>query len=321
MLATGATGDTRYGNSISIDRLNGFVYYLQVNSRGIGLATKTNSGYYGPLHGCWADHALAISSMPIPKYPELISPVELVIGNSQWATDQVQEKAYASHLYMFNLTEKWTWNSSYTYYWYNGSFSKAGHPGSMTSFRYAWQDAQNSYFHERNPIDLYGGELFGGDSSVGNDYQILRVGSWGGAWDGWSGGYNSWNYSSYGQLRSGILSGLDWYRFRGSALSENLLLAADYSTQTPLVVALDNTTTPSAISLTSSIAFASSGYVIIENEIIKYTGISGNDLIGITRAMYGTSMQKHFAGDAVQQGLWFTVINGGALLTGYNKPS
>jgi hypothetical protein len=321
MLATGATSDTRYGNNIRIDRLNGFVYYLQVNARGIGLATKTNSDYYGPLHGCWADHALAISSMPTPKYPELISPVELVIGNSQWAADQVQEKAYASHLYMFNLTEKWAWNSSYTYYWYNNSFGKAGHPGSMAGFRYAWQDAQNSYFHERNPIDLYGGELFGGDSLVGNDYQILRVGNWGDAWDDWSSYAANLGYNSYGQLRSGILSGLDWYRFRGSALSENLLLAADYSTQTLLAVALDNTTTPSAISLTSSIAFASSGYVIIENEIIKYTGISGNTLVGITRAMYGTSMQKHFVGDAVQQGLWFTVINGGALLTGYNKPS
>ena len=46
-------------------------------------------------------------------------------------------------------------------------------------------------------------------------------------------------------------------------------------------------------------------------------GIKGSS----TRARYGTVMSNHWSGDNVYQGLWFTIINGGALLFGTSKPS
>ena len=57
----------------------------------------------------------------------------------------------------------------------------------------------------------------------------------------------------------------------------------------------------SATSLTiaSSTSFASSGTVIIDNELITYTGNSGGTLSGLTRGANGTTAASHSSGDTV----------------------
>jgi hypothetical protein len=75
------------------------------------------------------------------------------------------------------------------------------------------------------------------------------------------------------------------------------------------------------MALTATAGLAAAGFVIVEAEVIQYTGISGNNLTGVTRAKYGTAMQTHWTGDTVAQALWYTIINGGALLFGAVKPS
>lgn len=90
---------------------------------------------------------------------------------------------------------------------------------------------------------------------------------------------------------------------------------------TTLGQVMDATTAYTTLTLASTAGLASAGYVIIENEIVQYTGIAGSTLTGVTRARYGTVMSNHWSGDNVYQGLWFTIINGGALLFGTSKPS
>jgi hypothetical protein len=114
----------------------------------------------------------------------------------------------------------------------------------------------------------------------------------------------------------------DWYKFRGTATNESLALVADTVNLTTLGQDMDDTTAYTSLNIGSTAGFATAGFVVIENEIIQYTGISGgNTLTGVTRAKYGTTMQQHWVGDPVYQGLWFTIINGGALLCGPTKPS
>ena len=50
-----------------------------------------------------------------------------------------------------------------------------------------------------------------------------------------------------------------------------------------------------------SVASTNPGYVKIRNEIIKYTGFSGNTLTGITREQDSTESQNYISGDLVQK--------------------
>lgn len=53
------------------------------------------------------------------------------------------------------------------------------------------------------------------------------------------------------------------------------------------------------ISLTSAAGFPPSGLIQIDSEQMRYTGVSGNDLTGVTRGVNGTSAVSHTTGTAV----------------------
>jgi len=67
------------------------------------------------------------------------------------------------------------------------------------------------------------------------------------------------------------------------------------------------------ITLTSATNFASAGYIKIDDEIIQYTGKSGNDLTGCTRGSDGTTAATHEDGSVVKYyvfaGIPLTEIN------------
>lgn len=47
------------------------------------------------------------------------------------------------------------------------------------------------------------------------------------------------------------------------------------------------------MTLTSTSGFSSSGHILVGSELITYTGISSNDLTGITRAALGSTRAAH----------------------------
>lgn len=63
----------------------------------------------------------------------------------------------------------------------------------------------------------------------------------------------------------------------------------------------NNGTTP--ISVTSTTGFPTSGTLLIQDELVGYTGISGNTFTGITRGIYGTTNVSHSIGVAVTEAL------------------
>lgn len=75
---------------------------------------------------------------------------------------------------------------------------------------------------------------------------------------------------------------------------------------TTLSVGISNvSTTP--IQVASTAGFATAGFIIIGNEIIQYTGISGNTFTGITRGVKSTTNVAHLAGVAVSEAAGVTV--------------
>ena len=153
---------------------------------------------------------------------------------------------------------------------------------------------------------------------MGNDFQVHRVSLPGTYIYEQSGNRNG----AYDTLFCPQADIQDWFKFRGTATQEALLLIADTQTYTTLATPILASASPTQIDVVDASNFnASGGFVSIGDEIFQYTAVSGNSLTGITRAKYSTTARSQYTGDNVYQCLWFTVINGGALLCGYQKPS
>lgn len=296
-------------STLTIDTTNGFIYYLQVNARSLALATKTNSAYYGPVHACWADNAKAVACIPPSGWAQPCSIIELVVGTDDVVANTSSFGRISHWWGMFTTTPGGVqaMNSN-----------QPGHPTSGFLARNKIQDnmtAGISYMPNRasDYITLAGSNFFAGADLVGNDFQIHRMGAIGETqlYAGISPGY--------GRCVAPVLDVPDWYKFCGTAADEALVMVADTVQLTTLTA--DLAVGAVTIPVVSTTGFASSGYVVIENEIIQYTGITSNSFTGCTRSRFGTVAYNHYNGDTCAQGLWFTKINGGALYCGTTKPT
>ena len=74
----------------------------------------------------------------------------------------------------------------------------------------------------------------------------------------------------------------------------------------------DINTSVTSLSMASSSSFPSSGTVLIDNELITYTGNSGNTLTGLTRGASGTTAASHSSGDTVTDASEFFAWNAAA---------
>ena len=64
--------------------------------------------------------------------------------------------------------------------------------------------------------------------------------------------------------------------------------------------------------MASTTSFPSSGTVLIDNELITYTGNSGGTLTGLTRGASGTTAASHSSGDTVTDASDFFAWNAAA---------
>lgn len=303
--------------ALPIDLVSGFIYYLQVNARGIALATKTNTAVSSPVHACYANHdkATAVKPLSAGKY---CSAIELVVGFDEDANN-IDSWCVPSHTWVISdrslgyRFENWG-----NYY----SDSHLEHNLSRTCIRYDIFDAVNGHFYGydgsqngyETRFQLLGSNIWTDNSLIGNDFQIHRLSNP----RVWS---SDWTNIHFATKLVPQLEIDDWFKFRGTAVNEALVLVADTQTLNTLTTdfkAADNITT---LPLGRTDGFNQTGFVAIGDEIFQYTGISGNTLTGVSRARYGTVASDHYNGDTVYQCLWFTVMGGGALLCGYNKPS
>jgi hypothetical protein len=303
-----SAGSVQASPSVTIDLVNGFIYYFQISARGIGLATKTNAGFYGPIHACWGDHATALAYMPTDS--KFLSPIELVVGTDN-ASTAVDSVGYVNTFWIICAYTGALLDPS-------ANFMAAAPGGSLRRNRIT--EVQTSTYSLNNyigAVGLNGSGIFWADiTKSGNDYQVHRVKTLGfNLAVANNVGTDSSQYSLV--IRPGFEIS-DWYKFRGTATNESLLLIADTVGVTPL--ASNYTPGDATLVLTDASGFQTSGFAIINNEAIQYTGKTGNTLTGITGGQYATPINRHYVGDTVCQGMWFVVINGGALLAGYNKP-
>jgi hypothetical protein len=70
---------------------------------------------------------------------------------------------------------------------------------------------------------------------------------------------------------------------------------------TTLTNAIPNSSSTATIVVGSTAGFASSGTILIEEELIRYTGKTSTSFTGITRSVYGSSGSSHSAGVYVSE--------------------
>ena len=66
-------------------------------------------------------------------------------------------------------------------------------------------------------------------------------------------------------------------------------------------LAANETSIDTTINLTSASGFPTSGYIVVNSEVIQYTGVSTNDLTGATRGVFATTATSHSLGDTVTE--------------------
>ncbi len=299
-------------NSVTIDIINGFIYYLQVNSRGLALAIKTNSGFTGPIHMCYGNNSEAISQLPTADNVNIpCMPIELLVGTDDANVNQASGVASVTH--WWGVSSAGTDISSDMENTYGGA-----HPAGHFNFANQLQDwsggigAGGSTSLSLQSITMRGEGIFAGTDS-GSGYVVHKL-----ACDP----DNIWAQTSISantcRACGPVYSTLDWYRICGTITDEQLIMtpSLDYT----CTLTADTNTTDTTITVNNTTGFPSSGYIVLDSEVVQYIGITSTSFTGCTRGSYGTSASNHYVGDISYIVAWFVKIQYGALFAGYQKP-
>ena len=318
--------DTAGGYSVTHDLVNGFIYFLQINSRSVTLATKTLVGYYGPAGGTYVDHSSIDSQNPNPT---LCSPIELLVhgyANAYYAVakpthywaqtgNQYLNGVAGPASYPSTNSETYTAIAAYEGRTDWQPFSGAGRIYSLTDVGIAYGSGPGApaYYDGVNLAN----EMLVTSGCSSDNFTIHQVGA-----AVWSSGTPRQNSVRY--LPS--LRCPDVFRWVGAQPSELLALApspADVCAfATTLNMVMDATTAYTTITLTSTSGLdATGGAVDIGGEIVTFTGITGSTITGCSRAYNGTPQIRHRVGDPVTKLSWFLKIQNGALLCGSVRPT
>ena len=309
--------------SLTTDLTNGFIYYLQVCSRGIALATKTNVGYYGPVHACYGDSASTLSQLPtsdLAAYGMPCTPIELIVG-----TDDVAASAdgtgryshYWSAIGALSGAAAGVTKDLESSYYSSSTWSKMIFPGILGD---TVSNSANSNNWGGAIVTAYGEGIFAGSSSnyPGTTYPIHRLSVISGNYAGYAYGAGS----DYAQGTWPSFANLDWYKYAGTGPSSEQLMVApsnDFTTTITTAVATGDTT----INVASTTGFPVAGWLVIDGEIIQYTGGggSGTQFTGCARAKYATTALAFPVGTTVFISGWYCIFNTGLLFGGYQIPT
>jgi len=328
---SGATSDfARVGitlaPSVTMDLTNGFVYYMAVFSRSFLLGTKCLSGSYGPIFASYIDHDTAVELTPLSEF---CTPIELIVGTA--SNSGLEPTGRPTHWWSIpsNYGTHAAGNTGDSYICVgNSDYTKPEwHAWTCACLPFIASDVTLSYV-------TYGGVSYtntwstllsfrrgGLDIGDSSDLDTLKVAS------GISPRYTieTPHQDSVRFTESFPLP--DVHVWIGSEANETCALVYErnlYGLNSgipTLQEAVDATTAYSTLTLSSTTGLPSQGGFVIGVEQFNYTGISGSDVTGVTRAQNGTSMMRHFVGDAVHLTSWFMKINYAALMCGPTKPS
>lgn len=297
---------------VTTDLANGFIYFLSVTDRTIGLATRTLTNQYGPIYAAFGDHASALEQTP----PSCV-PVELFCVSIGIEREDIKVSCGWSHC------------------WGNGYLSSYNH------LNFAFGNYEGFYSSDKGMTDIVPNAQADRSNSAAPTLELYPLGMRylpsAYAWESATGytrgvvGYiaigqgNSASTVGYGSVPSmtlmPILALPDVLAFIGEASDDTLHFMADGQLGQPLSNALAESGGGTIGVKDASVFSAAGGLAIVEGgEVIEYSGVSGNALTGVKRAQQGTKAQAVDAGRLVFPTLWAMKFGKGALFAGHHRP-
>lgn len=304
-------------NSITIDLINGWIYYLQVCSRGIAIGSKTNASYYTPVHMCYGDNTSTVAQIPtadLAAYGIPCTPIELMVGTDNVVADS-DGSAITSHWWIVPGAATGALGTGQVETATGAVWSPFAHhlvTGQVQDL------AEAGFFWGGATFEMSGEGIFQG-ADVGNTYSIHRNGCTpttlylnicftNNAGPASARGFGP-NYVN-----------LDWYKFTGTApASEQLLISPSNDFTTTVTTTTTNSAT--TIVVGSTTGFPTSGWIVIDGEIINYGGTTGTSFTSCVRGKYTTTPISPIAGTTVYIGAWFCFIIQGLIMGGYQLPT
>lgn len=316
--------------TLTIDLTNGFVYYIQICSRGLGVGIKTNVGYYGAVHACYTDNASALAQLPVSDIPGVLcTPIELIVGVDGLVTS-TSSIGYIPRMWALGA----------------GNFAPIGtvtpdYSTFIGSYFNKFCASQNVQDCAQNSINAINGNFSSpitlnaeGISTGVNSYvfSVFPINKMIGFPTAFIGGYFANGYNFGSTYFSPSFPNIDWYKYIGASAPASEQLVLSPSTDFIAVVNGNQTSAATTINVTcaSGVVFpaGSPGYIIIDGEPITYTGLinagtggATSSFTGCTRGVYGIPALGLPDQTPVQIGAWFCVINSSLLFAGYQKPT
>lgn len=302
--------------SVNIDLASGFIYYLSIFERSIVLATKTTVDYYGPIAATWIDNQLALD-----QTPSNLVPVELYLVD---CSDKHTSNFYFDSLPTHSIgyykvpsdrsanPENYKYLSSSSFYYASALKLPLGEMrmsdlGNLSML----MPREHQYFSFDVKAHAGGVSNYYGDL-LEPVYPIVNVELFKGYFFSESSGL-AWS----AETTSSFLD--DVYMYASAATDESLHLARIVDITTG--VSADATSSDTSITVGDTSLFPDNGTIIVNSEIMEYTGKTATTFTGLTRGMYGTVADAISIGDTVYATNWFVKINDGAILAGTTKPT
>jgi hypothetical protein len=308
--------------SIPVDLVNGWIYYLQVSSRGLALASKLISGCNTPWHACYGDSASALSQLPTADIPQIpCTPIDLYCGSDNLASNDTGATAWCSHVWGVSFASSLsfgavtpidggTYNSSHTWthHWMPGQMQDIAMAAMATNGVGASATiptlSSEGLFSANDPGGLFAVHRLSATPAPSMTLIQDTTNNVQGRWVG----------PTYANL--------DWYKVStvpGVIGDEQILFSpsSDFST---MIATLGLSTDPT-INVASTTGWPATGFLFIDGEIISYTGTTATSFTGCTRGNYATQKVGLPVGTQVFIGAWFVKMVNGLIFAGYQIPS
>lgn len=306
--------------TISLDLVFGTYWYLQITSRGLALVTKTNTATSGAVHMCYQANADAVAATPAADFAGApCTPVELFVGTDAVAAN-AGGTARVSHFWGVAgtaITPAAIHNSEDGGSAFSPSvFNKMGHTGIIQDFGNNSATSLSSSGTGYYTTTMVGEGMFSG-ADEGSIWPIQRL-----AANPMSTAEPYVAYGVNGRIVSPGSAPLDWYKYMGaSPTSEQTIIGPsnDFTTALTSAIASGDTTIPATNPIAAG--FPSAGTLVIDGEIVSYTGTTTSGFTGCARGRNSTTAQSNPAGTPVNIAGHWIAVNTSLLFAGYTAPS
>lgn len=313
---SGTPGYTTGTYTVNIDLASGFIYYLSIFERSIVLATKTTVDYYGPIAGTWIENQLALDQTPQDFIPVELYTVDMGDHN---ATGYKFDALPSHSIGYYKLDDDVYYTPEDSPYLSSSTAVRAmpiklpfgrGSAGDLGELCMLNPRAHEYFNFETGAhaggVNSYYGDLLGPVYPIVN-VELFKL-------------YAQYSYSAWVWAAETTASFLeDVYMYTSTATNESLHLARIVDITTDVTATATDADT--AITVTDTSLFPSSGTIIVNDEIIQYTSKTATSFGGLTRGQYGSVAGALAINDVVYATNWFVKINDGAILAGYAKPT